>query len=51
MARLDTLHPGYGQRNAGYGTAEHRAGLARLGDAHPPQLSADSAFAAATTTG
>ena len=32
MARLDTLHPGYGwARNAGYGTAEHRAGLARLG--------------------
>ena len=32
MARLDALHPGYGwARNAGYGTAEHRAGLARLG--------------------
>jgi ribonuclease HII len=32
MAALDAAHPGYGwARNAGYGTAEHRAGLARLG--------------------
>ena len=32
MARLAEHHPGYGwERNAGYGTAEHRAGLARLG--------------------
>ena len=32
MARLALDHPGYGwERNAGYGTAEHRAGLARLG--------------------
>jgi ribonuclease HII len=32
MARLDRRWPGYGfARNAGYGTAEHRAALARLG--------------------
>ena len=32
MAGLAFDHPGYGwERNAGYGTAEHRAGLARLG--------------------
>lgn len=32
MARLALAHPGYGwERNAGYGTAEHQAGLARLG--------------------
>ena len=32
MARLATEYPGYGwERNAGYGTAEHQAGLARLG--------------------
>ena len=32
MARLALEHPGYGwERNAGYGTAEHHAGLARLG--------------------
>ena len=32
MARLAADHPGYGwERNAGYGTAEHRAALARLG--------------------
>ena len=32
MARLALEHPGYGwERNAGYGTAEHQAGLARLG--------------------
>ena len=32
MARLAMDHPGYGwERNAGYGTAEHRAGLALLG--------------------
>ncbi len=32
MAELAAHHPGYGwERNAGYGTAEHRAGLARLG--------------------
>jgi ribonuclease HII len=32
MAGLCTTHPGYGwQRNQGYGTAEHAAGLARLG--------------------
>ena len=32
MARLAFDHPGYGwERNAGYGTAEHRAALARLG--------------------
>jgi ribonuclease HII len=32
MAALDAAHPGYGwAHNAGYGTAEHRAGLARLG--------------------
>ena len=32
MARLALDHPGHGwERNAGYGTAEHRAGLARLG--------------------
>ena len=32
MARLAADYPGYGwERNAGYGTAEHQAGLARLG--------------------
>ena len=32
MARLATLHPGYGwERNAGYGTAEHRKALQSLG--------------------
>ncbi len=32
MALLARRHPGYGwERNAGYGTAEHRAALARLG--------------------
>ncbi len=32
MARLAAHHPGYGwERNAGYGTAAHRSGLARLG--------------------
>ena len=32
MVRLAADYPGYGwERNAGYGTAEHRAGLARLG--------------------
>jgi ribonuclease HII len=32
MARLARRHPGYGwERNAGYGTAEHRQALARLG--------------------
>jgi ribonuclease HII len=32
MARLAARHPGYGwERNAGYGTAEHRAALHRLG--------------------
>jgi len=32
MTALDVLHPGYGwAKNAGYGTAEHQAGLARLG--------------------
>lgn len=32
MARLGEAHPGYGwERNAGYGTAAHRAALARLG--------------------
>ncbi len=32
MGRLALEHPGYGwERNAGYGTAEHWAGLARLG--------------------
>lgn len=32
MAALAGYHPGYGwERNAGYGTAEHRAGLAALG--------------------
>ena len=32
MARLARLYPGYGwERNAGYGTAEHQVGLARLG--------------------
>ena len=32
MARLARRHPGYGwERNAGYGTAEHLAALARLG--------------------
>ena len=32
MAGLAHDHPGYGwERNAGYGTAEHRAGLAQLG--------------------
>ncbi|MBI1276085.1 ribonuclease HII [bacterium] len=32
MARLDAEHPGYGwARNAGYGTALHMEGLARLG--------------------
>ena len=32
MAALDVPHPGYGfARNAGYGTAEHRAALMRLG--------------------
>lgn len=32
MAKLATTYPGYGwERNMGYGTAEHQAGLARLG--------------------
>ncbi len=32
MRRLAAQHPGFGwERNAGYGTAEHRAGLGRLG--------------------
>jgi ribonuclease HII len=32
MARLDARHPGYGwARNAGYGTALHRAGLVAQG--------------------
>ena len=32
MATLAGIHPGYGwERNAGYGTAEHRAALERLG--------------------
>ena len=32
MAKLAQRHPGYGwERNAGYGTAEHRAALHRLG--------------------
>jgi len=32
MAALAQAHPGYGwERNRGYGTAEHRAALARLG--------------------
>jgi ribonuclease HII len=32
MAELARAHPGYGwERNAGYGTAEHSAALARLG--------------------
>lgn len=32
MARLAAVYPGYGwERNAGYGTAEHRDALARLG--------------------
>lgn len=32
MVRLSHGHPGYGwERNKGYGTAEHAAGLARLG--------------------
>jgi len=32
MAALAATHPGYGwERNAGYGTAEHRAGLAQYG--------------------
>ena len=32
MAELCDAHPGYGWRtNAGYGTAEHQAGLAKLG--------------------
>ena len=32
MAALAAEHPGYGwERNQGYGTAEHRAGIARLG--------------------
>jgi len=32
MADLARAHPGYGwERNMGYGTAEHRAALARLG--------------------
>lgn len=32
MAGLAAAHPGYGwERNAGYGTAQHRAALARLG--------------------
>ncbi len=32
MAALAAAHPGYGwERNQGYGTAEHRAALARLG--------------------
>jgi ribonuclease HII len=32
MADLALKHPGYGwERNQGYGTAEHRAALTRLG--------------------
>ena len=32
MAELGRRYPGFGwERNAGYGTAEHREGLARLG--------------------
>ena len=38
MARLGDAHPGYGwERNAGYGTAAHRAALARLGVTPAPQ--------------
>ena len=40
MARLARHHPGYGwERNAGYGTAEHRAALARLGPVAPHRRS------------
>ena len=32
MSEIDTLFPGYGlARNKGYGTAEHREALKRLG--------------------
>ena len=32
MVQLGRRYPGFGwERNAGYGTAEHREGLARLG--------------------
>ncbi len=32
MSELARIHPGYGwERNQGYGTAEHREGIARLG--------------------
>ena len=32
MTQLGELHPGYGwERNAGYGTAEHKSALERLG--------------------
>ena len=32
MCALDRVHPGYGfARNAGYGTAEHRAAIEEIG--------------------
>lgn len=40
MAALDDVHPGYGWRtNAGYGTARHRAALARLGPSREHRMS------------
>lgn len=37
MRRLARTHPGYGwERNVGYGTALHRAGLATLTQRAPP---------------
>ncbi len=40
MKNLDDAHPGYGwARNMGYGTADHRAGLATQGPTHHHRLS------------
>jgi ribonuclease HII len=45
MRRLATRHPGYGwERNAGYGTALHRAGLTALGRSPHHRLSFTRGF-------
>ena len=45
MRRLARRHPGYGwERNVGYGTAVHRAGLAQLGRSPHHRLSFTRGF-------
>jgi ribonuclease HII len=45
MRRLATRHPGYGwERNVGYGTALHRAGLTALGRSPHHRLSFTRGF-------